>query len=118
MWRFAHWDVLERSLSATVEVIKIISIELQDKDNYKRDYMFKQLWKSITSMWANIAEANVAISHKECRRILWISLREGNESLYRIQVVKRWIWITSFDRHVSEIQQICKIINTIIKNIN
>lgn len=117
MWRFKHWDICERSLHVSCSCLKDISKTIAKKNNYEYKFLFTQFGKSVTSLWANIAEANVAISHRECRRILWIALREWNEAVYRIHVIETWLWIETFTAYRDEINQICKIVNKIMMNI-
>lgn len=117
MPRFSHGDIIERTIILSIQCIKEISKEIIKETNYNRNYIYKQFGTSISSLWANITEANVAISDKECKRILGIALREWNEALYWIRVFDEWLDKKYFNKFTWELIEICKIINTIMKNI-
>ena len=67
---------------------------LTTRDNGKEFIMGKQLLRSGTSIGANIAEAEFAISKDDFKAKLYISLKECNESLYWIRLLHKSEFIT------------------------
>ena len=56
-------------------------------DNNKEYIVSKQLLRSATSIWANIREAKFASTDKDYIHKLRISLREANETCYRLKLI-------------------------------
>ncbi len=68
------------------------------------------MFRSGTSIWANIAEAKNGISKKDFINKLHTSLKEWEETLYRLEILEKW-----FNEDIIELKNECKQI-VIIKN--
>ena len=64
----------------------------EEKHEYR---IADQMFRSGTSIGANIAEAQCAISKKDFIAKLYISLKESNETLYWLRLLQRTQYITN-----------------------
>lgn len=74
--RFAQWDLLLRIETYVLDVVQVIRAKYDCYHVVDR-VILRQLIRSVTSIGANVTEASVTVSVKECMRILAISLREA-----------------------------------------
>lgn len=86
-------------------------LTLKEKKYYE---IASQLFRSGTSIWANIAESQYASSKKDFINKLSISLKEAQETLYWLDILKEW-----FEENTTTLQNECieiiKILIAIIK---
>ena len=80
--------VREKSVEFSVCICKFY-VYLKWKRLYE---IADQLFRSWTSIWANIAEAQYAITPREFIAKLQISLKEWYETLYRFELLEQWFW--------------------------
>ncbi|WP_332038302.1 four helix bundle protein [Salegentibacter sp.] len=75
----------EKSYSFALEIIELCKVLM----NQKRDYVLsKQLLKSGTSIGANVAEANGAISNPDFSAKISIAYKESLETKYWLSLLK------------------------------
>ena len=73
-----------KSMAFAVRIVKVCRF-LRDE---KREYVLsKQILRSGTSIGANIAEANCAISRKDFLSKLYIAFKESAETLYWLELL-------------------------------
>jgi four helix bundle protein len=81
----AEFRLKERAFQFSVSVIKhFLSISL----NSEFLFLKKQLYRSVTSIGANIIEGSGGASKKELARYLQIALRSSTESTYWLKLIK------------------------------
>lgn len=83
-----------------------------------RDYdVFRQILKSGTSIGANVAEAENAISKKDFVAKMYIALKESAETLYWLRLLYRCGYLSkaSFDSMYSDCQSIHRVLTSITK---
>lgn len=104
-------NLQEKSKTFGVAIAKYY-ISLKDKRYYE---IASQLFRSGTSIGANIAEAWAGCSKKDFINKLYIALKEGEETLYRLDILEEW-----FGEDIHELRDHCKelvkILVTIIKH--
>lgn len=83
------WNVVrERSLKFWIRISKFY-VYLKKKNLFE---ISSQIFRSWTSIGANIAEAQYAISRREFVSKLQISLKEAFETIYWFEVLENWFW--------------------------
>ena len=83
-----------------------------------RDYdVFRQILKSGTSIGANVAEAENAISKKNFVAKMYIALKESAETLYWLRLLYRCGYLSkaSFGSMYSDCQSIHRVLTSITK---
>ena len=83
-----------------------------------RDYdVFRQILKSGTSIGANVAEAENAISKKDFVAKMYIALKESAETLYWLRLLYRCGYLSkaSSDSMYSDCQSIHRVLTSITK---
>lgn len=103
--------IQQKTLYFSIKLAKFY-MSLKDKKYYE---IASQLFRSWTSIWANVAEAQWAVSRKDFINKMTIALKESYETLYRLKILKDW-----FDEHAVEINSDCesivRILVTIVKS--
>jgi four helix bundle protein len=103
--------ISDRTFNFAVKISKYQSF-LKEKKCYE---VASQLFRSWTSIWANISEAQSGSSKKDFINKMNISLKEDRETLFWLKLLKEW-----FDESNEELQRECeeiiKILVVIIKN--
>ena len=103
--------IQQKTLEFSIKLAKFY-MSLKDKKYYE---IASQLFRSWTSIWANVAEAQWAISKKDFINKMTIALKESYETLYWLEILEHW-----FDEHVVEIKSDCesivRILVTIVKS--
>ena len=113
MWRLDSGNLKNKVYDLISEVIKLLEEKnIQEKRLVKNVY--GQLYRSITSVGANMSEADVAITSKEFYRILWIVVRELKESQFWIRLLRKEYGMDLND-YENKLVEILKIVVTIIK---
>lgn len=107
-------NLYQKAYSFAIRVVRAY----QFLSNEKREFILsKQLLRSGTSIGANIAEANGAISKAEFSAKLSISYKECLETKYWLSLLKdtEFIDIKTFDSIFKDADELAKILFTIIK---
>ena len=114
MWRLDKWDLKERSYKIISRLIKWLE-EKNSKEKRLVKNVYNQLYRSITSVWANLSESDVAITDKEFYRIMWIVVRELKETQYWIRILRKEY---KFDltEEEKEILELLKIVSKLLWN--
>lgn len=103
--------IQEKTLSFWIAISKYYS-SLKNKKHYE---IASQIFRSWTSIWANVREAQWWQSRKDFVNKLSIALKEWYETLYWLEILEKW-----FEEDVTNLQdecwQIVKVLTTIIKN--
>jgi four helix bundle protein len=97
--------------------IRIVKLYQYLCDNKKEFVLSKQLLRSGTSIGANIAEAECAISKKDFNNKMYISFKECAESIYWLELLKETDYITSqeYDSMFSDCNELKKMLSAITK---
>ena len=114
MWRFDRWDLKDRVYNLISEMIKILEEKNKNEKRLVKN-VYNQLYRSITSVWANLSESDVAITNKEFYRILWIVIRELKESQYWIRILRKEYNFELLDKE-KEIVELIKIVSKLLWN--
>jgi four helix bundle protein len=84
----------------------------------KREYTIaNQLWRSATSVGANIEEAVAAFSRTDFTYRLVISLKEARETRYWLRLLRDVRLIENVDTQLLEIESIINLLTRIIKTL-
>jgi four helix bundle protein len=104
-------NITERTFDFAVKISKY-QLSLKEKKYFE---IASQLFRSWTSIWANIAEAQSSSSKKDFINKMNISLREARETIFWLKLLHTWF---SEDTTLlkNECEEILKILVTIIKN--
>lgn len=89
--------------------------------NEKKEYILsKQLLRSGTSIGANLAEAECAISKKDFLSKVYIALKECAETKYWLELLFDTEYLTSaeFDSIVKDCEELRKMLSSTTKTIN
>jgi len=104
-------NIQRRSLEFWIKVAKYY-LQIKEKKYYE---IASQLFRSWTSIWANVAEAQSWCSKKDFINKMNIALKEWEETLYWFEILEKW-----FNEDITELRNDCeelvKILVTIIKN--
>ena len=77
-------SVVQKSREFAVRIVRLYQYLCKEKQEY---VLSKQLLRSGTSIGANIAEAQCAISRKEFLSKVYIAYKESNETLYWLDLL-------------------------------
>ena len=84
----------DKCMNFSVRIVILCRFLNEEKHEYN---ISKQMFRSGTSIGANVAEAQCAVSRNDFVSKLYISLKESNETLY-------WLRLLYNTRYLSEIQ--------------
>ena len=100
--------------------IRVVKAYKHLTEQQKEYVLSKQLLRSGTSIGANLAEANGAISKAEFKAKVSIAYKECLETKYWLSLLKDTEYITpkAFDSIFSDVDEIGKILYSIIKNLS
>ena len=76
----------EKCMCFAVRIVNLCRYLNEEKHEYR---IADQLFRSGTSIGANYSEAQCAISKKDFRSKIYIALKESNESLFWLDLLKR-----------------------------
>lgn len=98
--------------------LRIIELGTYLEDNKKQFVLGKQVLRSGTSIGANVKEAVNGISKADFRNRMSIALKEANETEYWLELILCSKIISEFKIRnlLNECKEICKILNSIVKN--
>lgn len=104
----------DKAYKFAIRVVKAYKYLVEEKREF---VLFKQLLKSGTSIGANVAEANGAISKADFSAKISIAYKECLETKYWLSLLKDtgYIDIKSFDSIYKDADEISKILFSILK---
>lgn len=103
--------IQDKTLEFSIKLAKFY-ISLKDKKYYE---IASQLFRSWTSIWANVSEAQWAASKKDFINKMTIALKESYETLYRLRILKDW-FAENVDEIKADCESIVRILVTIVKS--
>lgn len=109
-------DLLEeKALNFSVRIYNMNQFIVNEKHEYK---MSEQVFRSGTSIGANIAEAQCAISRNDFLAKVYISLKECNETLYWLKLLYRTRLLVKqqFDSVYADCEEKKKLLTSITKS--
>lgn len=104
-------NISERTFEFAVKISKY-QLSLKEKKYYE---IASQIFRSWTSVGANIAEAQSSNSKEDFIYKMNISLKEAKETIFWLRLLKEWFGENT-DLLEKECEEIIKILVTIIKN--
>ncbi len=106
--------VRDKSLAFAIRIVHTHRFLVHQKNEY---ILAKQLLKSGTSIGANIAEAQSAISRADFSNKISISFKEARETIYWLQLLSATGFLTKdeFQSLNSDCEELCKLLFTILK---
>ena len=107
--------IMRKSFAFSVRIVNLHKYLSQEKKEY---VISKQIYKSGTSIGANIAEAQRAQSTADFVAKMKIALKEANESQYWLQLLYETKYITEkeFQSMHNDLLEILKILTAICKH--
>ena len=107
--------VMDKSFAFSVRIVNLHKYLTEQKKEY---VISKQLYKSGTSIGANIAEAQRAQSAADFVHKMKIALKEANESQYWLQLLHETNYLTNkeFDSIHNDLIEILKLLTAICKH--
>ena len=82
----------EKCMNFSIRIIRLCKFLNEEKHEYR---IADQMFRSGTSIGANVAEAQCAISKSDFIAKLYISLKEANETLYWLRLLQRTQFINN-----------------------
>jgi len=109
--------ILEKSLQFGVRVVKYYLFCI--KHEYQIKDLLKQLLRSGTSIGANVAESQEAVSKKDFINKLSIALKEARETEYWLKLLKESSLISEneFESLIADCIELIRILISIIKKL-
>ncbi len=109
--------VYEKAYKFSIRVIKAYKYLTKEKKEF---VLSKQLLRCGTSIGANIAEANGAISQADFKNKMSIAYKESLETIYWLSLLKdtEYIEEKSYQSINKEVVEISKMLCSIVKNTN
>ena len=100
-----------------VRIVKLYQFLCDEKKEYT---LSKQILRSGTSIGANLAEAESAISRKDFLSKLYIALKECSETLYWLELMKETEYLTEeqFQSLHRDCEELRKMLSSSTKTIN
>lgn len=109
-------DILEgKCMNFSVRIVNLCRFLTEEKKEYR---IADQLFRSGTSIGANVAEAQCAISRNDFVAKLYIALKESNESIYWIDLLFNTQCLTreQYDSIRKDCVELKKLLVTITKS--
>lgn len=103
--------ISDRVFDFAVKISKY-QLSLKEKKYYE---IASQLFRSWTSIGANISEAQSGTSKNDFINKMNIALKEARETMFRLKLLEQW-FDESNENLQKECEEIAKILVTIIKN--
>ena len=106
--------MMDKCMNFSIRVVKLCHFLNEEKHEFN---ISNQLFRSGTSIGANYAEAQNAISRKDFIAKVYISLKECNETLYWLELLQKTHIITNqqFESIFLDCEELKKILVTITK---
>ena len=107
-------NLYKKSFAFAVRIVKFYKFLTEKKKEF---VISKQLLRSGTSIGANIAEGNGAISKAEFSSKLSIAYKEALETKYWLSLLKETDYLDQekFDSMYTDVDELCKILFTILR---
>ncbi len=107
---------LEKSMDFAVRIVNLYKYLCNEKSEY---VLSKQLLRSGTSIGANLAESETAVSRNDFINKVYIALKECNESLYWLELLHRTEYLTDaeYDSIHADCLEIKKILSSTTKTL-
>ncbi len=108
-------DIMQdKCLNFAVRIVNLCQFLNDEKKEFK---IADQLYRSGTSIGANYSEAQCAISRNDFLAKVYISLKECNESLYWLQLLKRTGKLTNsqFESVYADCEELKRLLTSITK---
>ena len=102
----------DKCMNFSIRIIGLCRFLNEEKHEYR---IADQMFRSGTSIGANIAEAQGAISKKDFIAKLYISLKELNETLYWLRLLQRTQYITN--KQYESVYKDCEELNRMLVSI-
>ena len=102
----------DKCMNFSIRIIGLCRFLNEEKHEYR---IADQMFRSGTSIGANIAEAQCAISKKDFIAKLYISLKELNETLYWLRLLQRTQYITN--KQYESVYKDCEELNRMLVSI-
>lgn len=104
--------IRNKSFNFAISIINLYKFLIDEKEFV----ISKQLLKAGTSIGANVEEANAALTKKEFISKMSIASKEARETRYWLLLLQETQLVrNNFEKYLKEIQEIIKIITSIIK---
>ncbi len=109
--------VYDKSILFSVRIVNLYKHLCKNKNEY---VMSKQLLRCGTSIGANLAEAQRAISKSDFVSKVYIALKECSETEYWLTILRKTDYISSveFDSIMSDCQELLKILMATTKTLS
>ena len=109
-------NIQDKSFRFAVRIVNLCKILRNERQEY---VLSKQLLRLGTSIGANIAEAQQALSRPDFVAKLSISLKETSETIYWLRLLEATDYLTKaeFDSIISDCVEIEKILTSSIKSL-
>ena len=106
--------IRDKSFVFAIRTVRLCKFLIEDKREY---ILSKQLMKSGTSIGAMVRESEHAESKPDFIHKLSIALKEANESMYWLEILKEseYLTIKSFEDFKTDCKEIIKLLVCIIK---
>ena len=106
--------MLDKCLNFAVRIVNLCEFLNKEQQEFK---IADQLYRSGTSIGANYSEAQCAISRNDFVAKVYIALKECNESLFWLQLLRRTNKLTQqqFDSIFTDCEELKKLLTTITK---
>ena len=108
-------NILEdKCMNFSIRVVSLCRFLNEEKNEYR---IADQMFRSGTSIGANVAEAQCAISKNDFVAKLYISLKEANETLYWLKLLHRTQYITEkqFDSIYRDCEELKRLLVSVTK---
>ena len=107
-------NLYKKSFAFAVRIVNLYKFLTEKKKEF---ILSKQLLRSGTSIGANIAEGNGAISKAEFSSKLSISYKEALETKYWLSLLKETEYLDQkkFDSIYADVDELCKILFSILR---
>ena len=102
----------DKCMNFSIRIIGLCRFLNEEKHEYR---IADQMFRGGTSIGANIAEAQCAISKKDFIAKLYISLKESNETLYWLRLLQRTQYITN--KQYESVYKDCEELNRMLVSI-
>ena len=102
----------EKCMNFSIRIIGLCRFLNEEKHEYR---IADQMFRSGTSIGANVAESQCAISKNDFIAKLYISLKESNETLYWLRLLQRTQYINN--KQYESIYKDCEELNRMLVSI-
>ncbi len=100
--------------------VRIVKLKKHLVEEHKEYDISKQILRSGTSIGANLAEAEAAISRKDFQSKVYIALKECKETLYWLELLYNTNYLTQeeFESMKKDCEELKKMLSATTKTIN